>query len=569
MQIGLVIWHLEDISDPKSFRLIFANSAASEGAGVDMEQFIGQTMLEAFPVAFETELAQQYYDVVRTGKASDLGETWYGDENVPRSIFTLKVFPLPDNHMGIAFENVTERKQVEERLSYQANILQNVSDAIIATDLELRITNWNSAAAEIYGWKAHEAEGKNIDDFLKTVFLGETQQAIQKQLLDEDRWEGEISQQRKDGETLYVRAAVSWIRGSHGNIIGGVTVNHNITQRKRLEKGLRESEARIGAVVNTAVDGIITISEKGIIGSFNPAAEKMFGYSADEVISKNVKILMPEPYTSKHDEYLSHYQQTGEKKIIGIGREVVGQRKDGTTFPIELAVSEIHEGGEHLFTGIVRDITERKQAEAQIKASLREKDVLLKEIHHRVKNNLQVMSSLIHLQARYSTDEQILQTLKEVQNRIQSMALIHEKLHQSEDMARIDFSEYIQSLVANLCQTYAVQSAAITMKTNVDDIFLNIDTAIPCGLIINELVSNTLKYAFTEGVKGEIRIGFHSDTDNQLTLTVSDNGVGFPQDLDFRKTKSLGLRLVNILTKQLDGTIKLDRSDGTKFEITF
>ena len=219
--------------------------------------------------------------------------------------------------------------------------------------------------------------------------------------------------------------------------------------------------------------------------------------------------------------------------------------------------------------GIVRDITERVQTENKIKASLKEKEVLLKEIHHRVKNNLQVMSSLINLQARYITDEQALQTLKEIQNRIQSMALIHEKLYQSEDMVRINFREYIQSLTAYLYQTYGVQLVAITLKSNVDDIFLDIDTAVPCGLIVNELVSNSLKHVFTEGMKGEIHIDFHLDTDNQLTLTVSDNGVGFPQDLDFRKTESLGLRLVVMLTEQLEGTIKLDRSDGTKFEITF
>ena len=218
---------------------------------------------------------------------------------------------------------------------------------------------------------------------------------------------------------------------------------------------------------------------------------------------------------------------------------------------------------------VVDRIIERKQAEDKIKASLREKEVLLKEIHHRVKNNLQVISSLVDLQISDSTDAQVLQILKEIQNRIQSMALIHEELHQSEDMARINFGEYIQSLTAYLYQTYGAQLAGITLKSNVDDIFLDIDTAMPCGLIVNELVSNSLKYAFTEELRGEIRIDFHSDTDNHLTLTVSDNGVGFPQDLDFRKTKSLGLRLVVMLTEQLDGTIKLDRSDGTKFEITF
>jgi len=246
-------------------------------------------------------------------------------------------------------------------------------------------------------------------------------------------------------------------------------------------------------------------------------------------------------------------------------------KKNGEVIDVLLsATAQKDDAGKIIYTlAFIIDVTERKQGEEVLKASLEEKEMLLKEIHHRVKNNLQVMSSLINLQLRNITDEKDSQTLKEIQNRIQSIAIIHEKLHQSEDMVRIDFSEYIKSLAAYLYQTYRVVSAAITLKINVDDIFLDIGTAIPCGLIINELVSNALKYAFTEGMKGEIRIDFHSDTDNQLTLTVSDNGVGFPQDLDFQKTKSLGLRLVVMLTEQLDGTIKLDRSDGTKFEITF
>ena len=216
-----------------------------------------------------------------------------------------------------------------------------------------------------------------------------------------------------------------------------------------------------------------------------------------------------------------------------------------------------------------REIDERKRVEERIKASLREKEILLKEIHHRVKNNLQIISSLLNLQSEYIKDKQALVVFKESQNRVRSMALIHERLYQSEDLSRIEFGEYLRNLANHLFRSYGVNSNTIELKIRVDDASLGIDAAIPCGLIMNELISNSLKYAFSERKEGEICIDFGSDNDGTFILTVSDNGVGFPEDLDFRSTGSLGLQLVRMLTEQFNGTIELDRSSGTKFKIKF
>lgn len=212
---------------------------------------------------------------------------------------------------------------------------------------------------------------------------------------------------------------------------------------------------------------------------------------------------------------------------------------------------------------------ERKRAEEQIKASLQEKEVLLKEIHHRVKNNLQIISSLLNLQADYLKDNQALEVFKDSQNRIESMALIHEKLYQSQDLARINFADYIQDLVTNLFYSYNVSSSTITLKMNVEEVFLVIDAAIPCGLIINELISNSLKYAFPQTEPGEICIEFCSLEANLFTLTISDNGVGFAQNFDFQTTESLGLRLVKGLTHQLQGNIDFISQNGVKYKIIF
>ncbi|MBZ2164632.1 hypothetical protein K8N75_00995 [Methanobacterium sp. VT] len=214
------------------------------------------------------------------------------------------------------------------------------------------------------------------------------------------------------------------------------------------------------------------------------------------------------------------------------------------------------------------EIKERENMEKEIKTSLEEKEMLLKEIHHRVKNNLMIISSLLNLQSGYIKDKESQVIFKESQNRARSMALIHERLYQSTDLKRIDFGEYITSLSNELFHTYVADPSLIKLKINVDDIFLDINTAIPLGLIVNELITNSLKHAFPDGMNGEIVIDFHP-LDAHYEFTVIDNGIGFPEDLDYKNNESLGLQLVNSLTDQIDGEIELDRNNGTEFKITF
>ncbi len=226
------------------------------------------------------------------------------------------------------------------------------------------------------------------------------------------------------------------------------------------------------------------------------------------------------------------------------------------------------------FNKMARDLQrssdDRKRVEEEIKKSLKEKEVLLREIHHRVKNNMQIISSLLTLQSQYLKDKKDADIFIDSQNRIESMSLVHEKLYQSRDLAKIDFKEYVEDMTSGLFQSYGVDAGNISLNIDVENIELAIDHAIPCGLIINELVTNSLKYAFPEGRKGEIKISLRSSGENVIELVVGDNGIGIPKDLDFRKTESLGLHLVTILAEsQLHGEIKLDRSNGTEFQIKF
>jgi PAS domain S-box-containing protein len=230
------------------------------------------------------------------------------------------------------------------------------------------------------------------------------------------------------------------------------------------------------------------------------------------------------------------------------------------------------------------EIAERMRVEKQITASLKEKEMLLKEIHHRVKNNLQIISSLLKLQSKGIQDAAALELFKESQSRVRSMALIHEKLYRSGDLANVDFAEYVQNLAASLVRSYRADSVPTVLRTDIQGVRLGIDAAVPCGLVINELITNALKYAFppgwhspiqtsatgeSNGQMAEIRVELRRSADHQLTLIVADNGVGFPAGLDFRDTESLGMRLVNTLVDQLDGTLELSRNAGTEFKIMF
>ena len=210
---------------------------------------------------------------------------------------------------------------------------------------------------------------------------------------------------------------------------------------------------------------------------------------------------------------------------------------------------------------------ERKQTEEGLKSSINEKDILLKETHHRVKNNMQVIHSLLNLQTHYAKNEEAVNVLKESQNRVKSMGIIHEKLYKSSDRSKIDFSDYVKSLTSDLLDSYDVSDKIISV-IEIDDIKFNMETAVLCGLIINELISNSLKHAFPHNETGEVSVSLKL-LGNRYQLIVSDNGIGFPEELDFKNTESLGLQLVNNITGQLDGEIDLDRSNGTKVTINF
>ncbi len=218
---------------------------------------------------------------------------------------------------------------------------------------------------------------------------------------------------------------------------------------------------------------------------------------------------------------------------------------------------------------IAHDITARKKMEEKLKKTIEEKDTLMKEVHHRVKNNLMIISSLLSLQSRYIKDKDARDIFKDSQNRAKAMALIHEKLYQSNDLKNINFTEYVRNLSNDLYDTYVLDKKIISLKLNIENVRLDVETSIPLGLILNELLTNALKHAFPDERKGEILVELESEGDGKFKLIVSDNGIGFPEDLDYKNTPSLGMQLVNSLTDQIEGELHLHRNNGTSFTVIF
>ena len=336
-----------------------------------------------------------------------------------------------------------------------------------------------------------------------------------------------------------------------------------VLDRKRAE----EVRARLAAIVESSVDAIVGITMERTVVSWNRAAERLFGYPAEEAIGSPISFVMPPDRVHeenqiidrlKRDEYIDHF-------------ETVQRRKDGQEFPVSLTISPIKDATGKIIgaSKSVRDISDKKRAEEQIQASLREKEVLLREIHHRVKNNLQVIYSLLRLQSKLVTDPKASALFKDSQARVKAMALVHETLWQSKNLSRIDMSEYSRTLTRRLFESYGISSDTLGLNLNIAPVSFSMETAVSCGQLINELVSNCLKHAFPNGRTGDVTVELLSNGNDTYLLTVSDNGVGLPPDFEVGKAESLGWQLVPMLVEQLNGTFELQESAGTTVRLTF
>ena len=382
----------------------------------------------------------------------------------------------------------------------------------------------------------------------------------------------------KNGSVIHANITVTLVEDENDKPDHFITVTEDITEKKKSEKKLVDTQKYLRSIIESSMDMICASDIKGKITEFNKAAQMIFGYTQEEIIGKHVSILY-----AKEKKHVSVRKKLLEGKGEYAG-EIINKRKNGEEFITYLSASVIKDENENVLgiMGVSRDITKVKDSELKLKESLLEKEILLKEIHHRVKNNLQIILSMLNLQTSYIREKKTVNILKSSYNRIRSMALIHEMLYPAVEVSNINFSEYIRKLMKNLIVYFPeAKKGKIDLDLKIENSLLNFDNAVPCGLIINELVTNSLKHAFPkknvfEGKKKKISIkftakDFKNGSDDVMTLLVSDNVIGIPKGINCKNTDSFGLQLVNILIEQLNGSIEIDRKvkKGTKYKIVF
>lgn len=339
--------------------------------------------------------------------------------------------------------------------------------------------------------------------------------------------------------------------------------------RKLLQKNqdiLEKREQQLSLITDNMMDLIVQTNPKGIYEYVSPSVTKILGYHTEDMLDRNfLDFIHPDDVKDVKSSI-----KIAKNNFNPIKAECRYKKASGDYIWFENMGTTIFDNKNNIkgFVCCSRNIDDRKNAERLIKSSLEEKEVLLKEIHHRVKNNMQIISSLLSLQSRYINDKDVTEIFKESQNRVRSMAMIHENLYRTSNLARINLYDYIQNLVSGLYSSYGVNPHLIPCTVDVEEISLDVDKSISCGLIINELISNSLKYAFPQS-EGKINLILRRFDEINLEMIVTDNGVGFPENLNFKKTESLGLQLVNTLVNQLEGDITLEKINGTKFTIKF
>lgn len=591
-----------------------------EVIGRDLKILVPERYYETLDKGFQRFRTTGYVPLM--GKTIELSGIRKGGDEIPLEIsFSSVKIRNRWNALGI-IRDITERKIAEKELKIKDLAVDSTINAIVLAEPKGKLTYVNPAFLKMWGYQENEVEGRHFVEFWEDEHKAlDTLDAIR----EKGKFIGELKAKRKDESVFDVQISASLVKDDLGKPLSTILSFIDISERKEVEKKL-EVRSKFEKIVTTISTNFINLPSEKIdseihktlqaIGEFADVDRSyVFLYSPDktrfrmshEWCSDRVSPLLPsnEAHLVKEHRWLTAQIENRETIYVtdiseipeNVGPFMTALKTRGVTSLIHVPVA--YGGKAFGFLGlesqkedntwsvdivvllrmvgdILANALERKQVEERLNASLQEKEVLLKEIHHRVKNNMQVISSLLNFQSGRIKNEEILEMFKESQDRIRSMSLIHERLYQSQDLVRIDFSHYVQNLINHLFQSYRINPETVELITDVRDVSLDINKAIPCGLIINELVSNSLKYAFPQpnggekkkAKKGEINISLASE-DAKIVLLYKDNGVGLPEDLNIETAESFGLQLVTALVAQLNGEVEIKRKPGVTFKIIF
>lgn len=454
-----------------------------------------------------------------------------------------------------------------EAVSELVAIVKSSDDAIVGMTLNGMIQSWNRGAERVYGYRAEEVIGRSISLLCPPNRLDEVPAMLDRIANGEHVRNVETVQRRKKGDRIDVSLTISPVKDPDGSVMGASAIARDVTEQKRIEAALRDSEARFRMMADTAPVMVWMAGPDTHITFINKRWLEFTGRRVQEEIGDNW-------FTGIHHDDLDRCRTSyleAFKSEQPFFLEYRLRRHDGEyRWIMDTGVPLFDESGRFGgYIGTCMDLTERKDMEDQLRRMLKEKESLLREVHHRVKNNLQVISSLLNLQSASIKDPLVNQLFRECQVRITSIALLHETLHRSSDLSRIKMGDYIRTLTGHLFRSYGVDPNVIVLELNVDDVEFDIDTGLTCGLIIDELVSNCLKHAFVDDGGGKVHIDLLDHMDGTFTLCVSDDGVGIPKDGVLNNPDSLGLELVSLLAEKLDGSTELKSGAGTEWQIRF
>jgi PAS domain S-box-containing protein len=585
----------------KDLRYTYWNKASEILTGISADQALGKSLYEVFPDVKGTKAEKLYLGALRTRQPiSFVNEYLLKGKNF---FFEINAYPS-ERGLAVHVKDITERNWAEKvqtstykisEAAHSAENLEQLYGSIHNTITELmpaknfyialydRASEMLTFPCFVDEYERNPGPQKLEKGLTEYVLRTGRPLLASPEVFDELEKKGEVESvgppsidwlgvplKAKD-RTIGVLTVQSYTEGirygeKDKDILTFISEQVAMAiERKMAEEVLRESVEKFRNLAEQSPN-MIFINHKGRVVYANERCEEIMGYEKGEFYSPDFDFLSLIAPEHKDKVKVVFNRHMNGKEVPPCDYSLI--TKEGKRIDAILTTKLINYEGDRAILGIITDITERKKTEEQIKESLKEKEVLLKEVHHRVKNNMQIISSLLNLQSRHIKDEQASRIFKSSQNRVKSMSLIHERLYQSKDLAKIDFAEYTRSLTGHLFSSYGIDPRNINYQVNIKNVLMDISSAIPCGLIINELVSNSLKHAFPDGKKGEIRIDMHASNTNEIVLIVSDNGIGIPEEVGLKKPKTLGLHLVTILAEdQLNGNIELDRRKGTKFKM--
>ena len=570
------------------FYALYGTSAEEEGGNM----ISGQEYTERFvdPSAYET-MEKEFAKTFEVDDPDFLStpQHWMIRADGERRFLQVRfkiMFDEKGNKIGTRGVNqdITELKIAEDKLKLNQDLLLMSMDMAKLVkweyDIKTDMFTFDDHFYALYGTNAQEQGGYQMSaaEYINRFVPPEEKEYVEKESvkvleIDDPDIISTIQHGivRGDGESRFISLRLKAIYDENNQKIGNRGVTQDITEIKKVEEDLQSTKAELERIIESSPAAIIVLDFDGRVHRWSPAAERIFGWTEKEVIGKPSPTVPLDFIEKLHIELdrLRNGKETLFNPLL-TPFEVEVFKKDGSKIFMSLSVAPIQgvSGKPEAVINVMTDLSERKEFEEKLKKSIEEKEMLLKEIHHRVKNNLMIISSLLNLQANYLKDQESIEIFKESQHRAESMALIHQRLYQSTGLKSIEFQEYITTLARDLYQSYVKDPDRVKLLLDVEEVSIDIDTAIPLGLILNELITNSMKYGFPGDMDGKVFIDL-SKKDDIYVLKVGDDGVGIQSDLDFRNTSSLGMQLVNGLVSQIDGEIELNRDNGTEFVIKF